>query len=371
MSKLPDLKWQSPPAWQKERLERWLQQWHLDRVLGGPESPAAEPPTAPAAHECPEIKRRIAPFDLVGEPVGQIRLLGNNLLPGSPRPVYVALFHAWEADMVLLAPYSPFTEPAIPGELLTGRPGAALSVLCLWNTHAIHTRLLRESWFIDQLSQEEQQEAWAVFRQAAAGHPLPGPLAQRTGPPLVHPLDPRHQYQARELAILSPLAATIRKAEEEKNLLATIVAEPPAWRLQFTPLIEAHAPLAMAAASPGRETSRAIICSGSAAEFVKAMESSAPPGPWASRPAPLLVEPQKHPGGAGQTLAQWDISETAEPARTGGVFLVYDSQHQQFIGSGAILPEDGTAHLEHGRWQDFAAVESRWSQLVLLIFGQP
>jgi hypothetical protein len=109
----------------------------------------------------------------------------------------------------LVAPYGRFAEPATPDELLTGRETPALQVLCLWNSEELTAAEVCTSWFVDILSEQEVADALAIYRHPS-GTPLPPGLQTRVGPPLSHPLDPRHDYldEERELWSLSRADAT-------------------------------------------------------------------------------------------------------------------------------------------------------------------
>ena len=117
MSRLPPLQFQETPAWQHQRLADWIEEWSLDLELravleheAADRSPASSRP--PPGQSIPGLTR---PFDAPVE-VGQIRLLSPRLVPDADRPMFVAIFRAWEDDLVLVAPFSRFSTPATQGE---------------------------------------------------------------------------------------------------------------------------------------------------------------------------------------------------------------------------------------------------------------
>ncbi len=162
--------------------------------------------------------------------VGQIRLLAGWLVPEARRPVYVAVLFGWEGNVLVIAPYGPFPEPATATELLTGRPAGPLRVLSLWNARTIEPALLAEaSRFVDRLAPQELQEARIVARHAVAGEDMKEQLWDRVGCPIVHPDDPRIIYQDEETRMMT-LQAT--------KLITSIVEPDSAFALAAASLAE-------------------------------------------------------------------------------------------------------------------------------------
>lgn len=188
---LPELRRAVMPAAQKERLARWLHEWQLDRHLRHCCDEDAEAAYRPAAGREGGAGS--------GPPceAGQVRLLHPGNRGAWHMPVFVALLKKVGASAFLVAPFSRFAEPALPAELLTGREAHPLRVLCLWNARSVPRDVVDPGWYVDTLAPEEIESALAVC-SAAEGGPLPAGLAGRTGPPLVHPEDPRQVYVRRE-----------------------------------------------------------------------------------------------------------------------------------------------------------------------------
>ena len=101
----------------------------------------------------------------------------------------------------LIAPFSRFTEPATPGEWLTGCAAPGLAVLCLWNVDFMEELRLGRAWTIGRLIAAQLQRALRVRASIGCERPLPGRLAREVGPPLVHLLDPRREYLREERAL--------------------------------------------------------------------------------------------------------------------------------------------------------------------------
>lgn len=208
------------PNTDAKNLALWLRRWREELALAQagelPEPLAAEVPV-------PSLPADVQPFDSFGVWTGDIRLLNPWLVREVRRPLYFAVLGEWLEGMWLIAPYARFSLPATVGELNTGRGESdpkqdPLAVLSLWNAHTVPPEVVQQSWFIDTLSGDELENAWEVFRHVTTGKPLSPLLAQRAGPPLYHPSDPRHDYLAEEAAGLSALG---RSAEAYVALLKT------------------------------------------------------------------------------------------------------------------------------------------------------
>ena len=187
---------------QRQRLGAWLEAWQLQQRLETLADPP-EPPAPPAPQAYPPAGRppqgtsaasRVHPGRLLA---GAIILLPPDNEATRARPVYVALAEAVRGDAWLVVPFGRFPVPALPGELATGRVAPPLQVLCVWNHAPIAAERLARGWQVGRLCAREQR--W--LRQLLDLPPGRAPrktLAQRLGPPLVHPLDPRHDYIEQE-----------------------------------------------------------------------------------------------------------------------------------------------------------------------------
>jgi hypothetical protein len=200
MSKLPTIKSIPPAAWQKQRLARWLHEWSIDRALAPAEDDAG--PGRPA-HFAARGRSRPAR--------GGILLLQPGLPAANLRLVYLAILDCSRSGTCLVAPYGRMAEPALPGELLTGRATPCLRVLCLWNARLAPPALLRRSWPVDTLSAEEMNDCEAVLEHIRSAGALPGHLVERVGPPLAHPADPRWTYEQEEIDFMDSLAPRWRQ----------------------------------------------------------------------------------------------------------------------------------------------------------------
>lgn len=247
--KLPAIRFVPRPDWQKKRLAEWLDEWNLDQKLRGIADTETPPqdrhipvvgavvgfmslPTLAAdleqgllSKKTPDlrvispggeaIRKLVREFDRPVA-VGQIRLLSPELTPDADRPVVVALFGDWDEGEVLIAPFSPFSVPATPGEWLTGRTTPVLRVLEVWNARSVPNAALEESWLVDDFAAVECKAAWHVFEHEAFGKPLAPEFEQQVGPPLVHPEDPRRRYQDEEVALLAKFQASAQSMQDHR-----------------------------------------------------------------------------------------------------------------------------------------------------------
>lgn len=200
---IPKLKYSEPSEKGRVFLKEWLEQWNMAKLESDDED--YEPDGTVTEEQIAGLKSLVRPFDAKVAP-GQIRLLSSSVVDAE-RPYYVAILKRWDEDLLLLAPYSPFSVPATTGELLTGRGHFSLDVLQLWNAVTAPPFLLAKSWLVDELSEQEIEEASAVFANIAGTRPgeLPDSLADRVGIEIINTKDPRLRYQKEEAALLEPL----------------------------------------------------------------------------------------------------------------------------------------------------------------------
>lgn len=161
------------------RLQSWLQEWTLWQSM--------------REDEPLETGRWAPSVDFSGEPApaaGDVRLWPARdprdppfygvLLPGS--------YGSWR-----VVPFSPFATPATPEELVV-RDAPPLRVLQGWNRRSFTRQGAASAWKVDSLASESLWTLHAWITALASNGPPPAQLLHNTGPPLCHPLDPRHVY---------------------------------------------------------------------------------------------------------------------------------------------------------------------------------
>ncbi|MBP7831242.1 MAG: hypothetical protein KA248_15140 [Kiritimatiellae bacterium] len=196
MKKLPCIKAVAPETERTRRLRQWLRERSVDLALR--DDPEEAEPAAPGA------------FLEAGPPAaaGQVRLMHPQAEATSARLCYLAVLREARPGLFLAAPFSRFSVPALPGEWRTPRSESPLRVLCLWNARLLPAASLGRSWFVDELPGPEASEALAVFDALKGGAAMSAGGADRTGPPVIHPLDPRHEYRDEERAWMDGVAAS-------------------------------------------------------------------------------------------------------------------------------------------------------------------
>ena len=178
------------------RLNLWLDEWEVyQKLLAIEDEEFAELDSSKdGTSSSDDLLPDISPYDHTSINSGEIRVLSHHLSGNQDEPVYVAVISEWEDDW-LVAPFSPFSEPASTGEMLTGIDICGLRVLSLWNAHTVTQENLSFSWLDGSLEDQVRRDAWNVFRHVSLGEPLSAELALRIGPPINHPEDPRKTYQ--------------------------------------------------------------------------------------------------------------------------------------------------------------------------------
>lgn len=141
---------------------------------------------------------------------GQIRQLNPELKPIWTRPVQVLVLTVEpERDRALVAPFGPLHEPAFEAEIATDIDDESLAVLCLWNATWMPLPSLAHSWWLMDCFEELLRDATLLRQALARKEPVPAALKDRTGPPLIHPHDPRHAYVDAEEDLLEDLSDDI------------------------------------------------------------------------------------------------------------------------------------------------------------------
>ena len=168
-----------------------------------------------------QIEESVAEAD--GEiDAGQIRLMAPR---DDGEPVYIAVAAVDPDGMVVCVPFGIMSEPADTDEILSGRETAVVRVWCLWNRRRLSAAAVEKSWVADRLNPLEMKRLLRAVAACDAGEPLPPDLRQESGPPLIHPLDPRREYRRWERQRID--RAFDCGTESAKNIISyDICAEP-------------------------------------------------------------------------------------------------------------------------------------------------
>jgi hypothetical protein len=136
--------------------------------------------------------------------LGELRGLPNEMSTHQLRLPIVAVLQKWDDRHWLVAPFSPVDIPATRGEFTIADViwGGALQV---WNAMIVPALLLRKSWSLGSLTDEEALQARFLFRELTTGVAIPPEHQPEVGPALTDPADPRMEYQKVEKAYWQPL----------------------------------------------------------------------------------------------------------------------------------------------------------------------
>ena len=190
---------------EKERLQKWLKMWNVAKELDAFPESATEESTIDTSDDerfKEKLSELVRDFDEFPQ-AGEIRLLSPEFDEGICLPKYVAILKEWEDDTFLVAPFSPFSIPAVQGEFQTGKEHFSLANLELWNAMIAPFDVLEKSWIADGLTQEQIDDAFSVFKFISTGADLPERLKERIGSPIFFENDPRNQYQNEEELVYS------------------------------------------------------------------------------------------------------------------------------------------------------------------------
>jgi len=217
MKKLEKLGLRQAQDWQKERLACWMYEWHLMQVSGKVDDEVGVP-----EYLCPSCDDQIpkdcfAPMDRSVE-VGQIRLMAP---VAEEDMVHIAVVSIALDGSVSCLPFSPFSEPATPDELLSGRNTAVVRVYCLWNIRVVHKNIVNRSWVVDRLDAQECERLTIAVNAYKKDGQLPDTLLSDVGSLLVHPEDPRREYRRQEkqrIDLALPTNVAVRECSVNYNI---------------------------------------------------------------------------------------------------------------------------------------------------------
>jgi len=177
---------------QRRQLSAWLHEWNLEQRLRRVDMGAHEPAPESALTSAP-----LRAYPRRGEfAPGRILLMPPRSSISPARPLFILLLAELKSGVCLIAPFSRFSAPALPGEWRTGHKAAPLRVLCPWNARGVLRSVLETAWPAARMSAVKTRRALAIWRCIWQEDAAPGAPSRNTGPPLRHPLDPRHEYIA-------------------------------------------------------------------------------------------------------------------------------------------------------------------------------
>jgi len=111
----------------------------------------------------------------------------------------------------MIVPFGPFGSPAVSGEWKTGITSKPLRVLCFWNAREIDASMLALAWYSGRVSRHSCEKIAESFLYARKTSNTEVVQRGGFGPPLRHPLDPRHQYLAEESELFEAHVSSMRR----------------------------------------------------------------------------------------------------------------------------------------------------------------
>lgn len=225
----------------QERLHSWASQWSARQLLSAdppsppePPSPASQASSSQfavgfgdlASRLLTQLNASITPDDAQraqrdgaftvsatgvrtpNVPIlrGQIRQLNPELKPSWTRTVIVLLLSVEDsAGRVLAVPFGEFSEPAFDSELSTGLTENGMAVLCVWNAAWVPLGAMKHSWWLMDAFDDLLRDVELMHKLHGKREALTVSLLDRAGLPILHPLDPRHDYLDLEAGLLEDL----------------------------------------------------------------------------------------------------------------------------------------------------------------------
>ena len=200
------------------RLDAWLAERNTDLALRSlPEEPL------PFTVDAKRLAAAAAPFDKNVEP-GQIRILSDKFVSGDADLPFLAVLDRWMAALWLVAPFSPYSTPAAPGEMSSGIRFAERRVLQCWNARTAHEEIISQSYVMGSLDETVRKDALALFRHTMSGAELPADFSALVGTPILSKADPRCEYLAESKERYAPLTEAAKKWEAHLALEERIAA---------------------------------------------------------------------------------------------------------------------------------------------------
>lgn len=191
-------------------LDQWLDQYQLKKELFAQDDSLEDEFEPYTEEDLKKIKDAISEFDS-DLSVGQIRLWSSEMVEDKDVPPYFVILSKEKNDMWLIAPFSPLTLPAHPGEMTTGLDIPFCQTLQCWNTMLVQSCLVARSWLVDTggIPQNLMQSAIALIRNQESGEELPSGFGFLRGGEILNPFDPRYLYLQENKYQFSPLKQKI------------------------------------------------------------------------------------------------------------------------------------------------------------------
>ena len=188
-----------------EFTRQFIQQWMLHKSLQPTPKGIAEFEKKNSKYNASTAKstKEPRPFDFDEIKAGDIRQLSL------PNGMFYVLVLDKLVQSYIVIMFSEFSIPATDEEFLISNTRAQyLSVVQLWSARALSPLLLRRSWLIDRVTDDEIYLVTEAVEYNVFGNKFPSKFADRVGLPIADPYDPRIDYNNKTLDRCAALYST-------------------------------------------------------------------------------------------------------------------------------------------------------------------
>ena len=212
------MKRNDPLTGQRERLGLWLAEWVGEQRLRAGEGINSTPARGPVHGGAVNPASGLVKSGKLPA-VGEVWLLAPlNVGDCAERPLFGLVVEMNAGREVVWIPFSRFRHPAVPGEWSTGLRARPLQVLCVWNAQVLQVGILLAGWRAGRVGARVVTGARMIRAWLGKGGAVPPHgIGKALGPPLRHPLDPRHGYLEEESRLVHAGTRPVGLAVHESN----------------------------------------------------------------------------------------------------------------------------------------------------------
>lgn len=151
---------------------------------------------------------------------GQIRALDTSLTMIQEGMRTVLVLSQWENNYWLVAPFSKYTFPAVPGEISIDADFKNYSVVESWNALVVPDFFLsKKTQYLRDVSEQIRKDACEVFFHELTDMEISEGIKNRIGPEIKSEFDVRVQYLLDEKQEFEPFRISVKKVIEFLNSL--------------------------------------------------------------------------------------------------------------------------------------------------------
>lgn len=204
MSDISNIEFEEVSEAENAQLQGWLAEYYAERALRRADVDAADMPGSASDAGEWDVSRQDEE-DTEFAP-GDVRLLNPTLPGGADRLFYILIVRPEGDGHWLCMPFSPYSTPAIPGEVATGLDDPGMRVVSPWNAAALPEAVIAASWRAGRAPDSVLNSCIVAHEAGPRSWRFVPRWSEARGPRVVHPLDPRHDYMAEERRIMAGLS---------------------------------------------------------------------------------------------------------------------------------------------------------------------